>query len=152
MLIDTNNFNFLRDLIRCHVSYRPTYKVLILTNFKTDSIQIVNSVAILIPENENVYLSSSEVTQARKLLNTHNVSFNIGFIHFCFNQTYSIDGQVVDSAASANAMFFGVKTKSETLGVAETVTHLQCNTTAANKLELNIMDESILAGMGVRSF
>ncbi|XP_072041329.1 alkaline phosphatase-like, partial [Amphiura filiformis] len=39
------------------------------------------------------------------------------FPHVGFSKTYSVDGQVVDSSAAANALFFGVKTKSETLGV-----------------------------------
>ncbi|XP_072035051.1 alkaline phosphatase-like [Amphiura filiformis] len=68
------------------------------------------------------------------------------FPHVGFSKTYSVDGQVVDSSAAANALFFGVKTKSETLGVADTVTHLDCSTTEENKLESNIMEESIMAG------
>ncbi|XP_077541185.1 alkaline phosphatase, tissue-nonspecific isozyme-like [Haemaphysalis longicornis] len=50
-------------------------------------------------------------------------------------KTYAVDRQVVDSGASATALFTGVKTKIKIIGLSPIANHSECDSAAGNELK-----------------
>lgn len=60
-------------------------------------------------------------------------------------QTYSVDRQVPDSAATATAYLCGVKGNYKTIGVSAAARYGQCNTTKGNEV-ISVLERARKAG------
>lgn len=63
----------------------------------------------------------------------------------CPLQTYSVDRQVPDSAATATAYLCGVKSNYKTLGLSAAARYSQCNTTKGNEV-ISVLERARNAG------
>lgn len=59
---------------------------------------------------------------------------NIAHCSVCFVQTYSVDFQIPDSAATATAYLCGVKTNLNTIGVSAATRNGVCKTQKGNEV------------------